>query len=151
MARKNSFLKKVGDSLSAATNDIFGDEFDDIKGKVAEVTKDFKEKVEDTGIIDAFNDVTGRNNWEEEERLPGAMEQPEFIDPIDLDDDVPDAVFVSASATVKESQPAQQVEDSQFDIYSKQIEHVKKLKELMDLGIISEEEFEAKKKEVLGL
>ena len=35
--------------------------------------------------------------------------------------------------------------------FDEQIEMVKKFKELMDVGILSKEEFDAKKKEIMGL
>lgn len=35
--------------------------------------------------------------------------------------------------------------------FDEQIEALKKLKELMDAGILTQEEFDAKKKEVMGL
>lgn len=36
-------------------------------------------------------------------------------------------------------------------INDEQIETIKKLKDLLDLGVLSQEEFDAKKKEILGL
>ena len=35
--------------------------------------------------------------------------------------------------------------------YNEKIENVKKLKELLDAGILTQEEFDSKKKEILGL
>lgn len=35
--------------------------------------------------------------------------------------------------------------------FDKQIETLKKLKELVDMGVLTQEEFDAKKKEIMGL
>ena len=35
--------------------------------------------------------------------------------------------------------------------FDEQIENLKKLKELVDMGVLTQEEFEAKKKEIMGL
>ena len=44
--------------------------------------------------------------------------------------------------------PVMQKSDMQFD---EQVEAVKKLKELLDMGILSQDEFDIKKKEIMGL
>lgn len=44
-----------------------------------------------------------------------------------------------------------QQEEKEQDTYEDKIETVKKMKELLDIGAITQEEFDAKKKELLGL
>lgn len=53
----------------------------------------------------------------------------------------------NASATIQAPAPQAEKENS----LDKQIEALKKLKDLLDAGILSQEEFDAKKREVLGL
>ena len=43
------------------------------------------------------------------------------------------------------------MEDKKTLSVNEQIETLKKLKELLDMGILSEEEFESKKKQILNL
>ena len=52
---------------------------------------------------------------------------------------------------VNESQPASAIPETSVMSINEQIETLKKLKELFDSGIISAEEFELKKKEIMGL
>ena len=53
----------------------------------------------------------------------------------------------SASQSTSQAAPQTAREPIQYDPY----EEVKKLKELLDMGIVTEEEFQKKKKELLGL
>lgn len=134
----------MGETLSSATNDILGDELDDIKGKLSEVTKGVQEKVDNTGLKEKVSDLTGVDFFKSTEVVETGFKKDGMLN----EDDIPDAIIIQPQMQSPEPVVEQ---PSQFDAYGKQIEQVKKLKDLMDLGIISEEEFEAKKKEVLGL
>ena len=46
------------------------------------------------------------------------------------------------------AEPVMQKSDMKFD---EQVEAMKKLKELLDMGILSQDEFDIKKKEIMGL
>ena len=56
---------------------------------------------------------------------------------------------VAADATVTTDLPTQEP-DPQMNI-EQQIDAVKKLKELLDIGVLTQQEFDAKKKDILGL
>ena len=58
-----------------------------------------------------------------------------------------DEPYQSASQSTSQAAPQTAREPIQYDPY----EEVKKLKELLDMGIVTEEEFQKKKKELLGL
>ena len=47
--------------------------------------------------------------------------------------------------------PKTQVQSAKTDIASDPYEELKKLKDLFDMGVITQEEFDAKKKQLLGL
>ena len=55
------------------------------------------------------------------------------------------------NASVNQQQAAPQPAAEKADSLDSQIETLKKLKELLDAGILSQEEFDRKKREVLGL
>ena len=55
------------------------------------------------------------------------------------------------AAAGKPAQPTQQPAAANEPTYEQRVESVKKFRELLDMGIVSQEEFEAKKKELLGL
>lgn len=59
------------------------------------------------------------------------------------------AIKSAVSDNVRESDDGQKAEDD--GAFEKRIEKIKKLKELLDMGAITAEEFEAKKKEMLEL
>ena len=50
-----------------------------------------------------------------------------------------------------EEQAEVKIQNNEEVSYDKQIESVKKLKDLLDAGVLSQEEFEIKKKQILGL
>lgn len=54
------------------------------------------------------------------------------------------------AATNKQPQPAEEAAATELS-YEQRVESVKKLKELLDMGILSQEEFDTKKKELLQL
>ena len=54
--------------------------------------------------------------------------------------------IIGTTATITTSKTTETTED-----YNEKIENVKKLKELLDAGILTQEEFDSKKKEILGL
>lgn len=54
--------------------------------------------------------------------------------------------IIGTTATITASKTTETTED-----YNEKIENVKKLKELLDAGILTQEEFDSKKKEILGL
>lgn len=65
------------------------------------------------------------------------------------------ATSALVNATQRTAEPTQAVrqtfDDQTEQSLNEQIESLKKLKQLVDMGIISQEEFEAKKKSILGL
>jgi len=56
-----------------------------------------------------------------------------------------------AASGASHAQPAQQPRGAAAASLDEQIEAVKKLKELLDAGILTQEEFDAKKRQIMGL
>lgn len=157
MTFKDGFLKKVGTVVTNATSDILGDEAAE---KLSDVSKNIYDKAEELGVNNGIRKAAqignaglglGKNKiaeWSGKSDTKYAADQ-QNMDFQNVLENMPNAVILNAPIQ-EESNPSVQRE-STYQKYCNQADKIWKMKELLDLGVITLEEFEKKKKQILEL
>ena len=127
-------LKKM---VSNSANALLGEDFDDVKAELLNVKKKIQETAEATGIDKGIKnaiDIGAVKINEGKEKLKDMMADAE-----------------TGTNNDKPIVAEEKREDTHFSEVDSQLEQIKSLSELVEMGILSEEEFNQKKKEILGI
>lgn len=139
-------LKKV---VSSSVENLLGDELDDIKSQFADTKRQLKEQADATGLTQGLNKAKDAIGTGKAKIHDLTADKSTKNTASNLMNAIPDNVVVVPvnNQQVTDAQP----QNSEFDSLNNQMDQIKKLKDLVDMGILSQEEFEVKKKEVLGI
>lgn len=156
MALKGGFMKKMGNVITNATSDLLGE---DAAERLVEIKNSVQETADNIGVTDGIKRVTEAGSskiqqgkeklaeWSEGETADSSKTEASIQQSANQSfDNIPNAVIMPVS-NARDSSSVRQ--ESAFEKYSNQAEQLWKLKELLDLGILSPTEFEQKKKTIL--
>lgn len=150
-------MKKMGNVITNATSELLGE---DAAERLVEIKNSAQETADNMGVTDGIRRVTevgsskiqqGKDKiaeWSGSES--GNIQESNYSNPTSarqIVDNMPNAVYMTSPSTPSSSNVRQ---ESAYEKYCNQAEQLWKLKELKDLGILSQEEFEQKKKIILN-